>query len=401
MGKKVAIIGAGASGLFCAIECASAGCEVVVFEQNSKCAKKILVSGNGRCNISNANLSLSNYHTQNPNFLNYPLKNFSFDMFEKKLKEYGLLLNTLEDGRAYPLSNEAKSVAKLFEELALVHGVIFHYDAKIDDIKNFLQKYDAVVIATGGRAGEHLGGNDDGERFAKSCGHNIIPTYPSLVQLEIDSKTIHKMAGAKTEAEVTLLINHKKDISVNGDLLFTNYGVSGFAILDISQKASLALNEFSHVSISINLLPNFTMQQLSTHILNTSKTMKSFSIYDILIGLIPTKIASNLLISIDIDPNSNANATLTPKTAKKIANTLTNWRFEIEDTHGFRHAEVSGGGVDTLEIDEKTMMSKKQKNLYFTGEVLDVVGDRGGYNFAFAWASAYTCSQDIIKNLKD
>jgi len=394
--KSVAVVGGGASGLFCAILLAKKGAKVTLFEQNAKLAKKILVSGNGRCNITNKNLSSQDYFGENPSFVESAIKKFGFFEFQKFVNAMGLLLDVKEDGRAYPLSNEAKSVAKLFEEYAKNLGVIFHYNAKVNTIKDFMKKYDAVVVATGSRAASHLGGNSDGEAFAQEFGHSIVPAYPSLVQLEIESKTVHKMAGAKVDGEVTLFINHQKETSTKGDILFTNYGVSGFAILDISQQASQALLEFNHVAISLNLLPNFTQQQLTTHIINVAKSMPNFMLLEILAGVLPLKIATNLLDFLALSPALNA-AELTPKTAKKIANTILNWRFEVEETHGFRHAEVSGGGINTAEINPKTMESLKQKNLYFIGEVLDIVGKRGGYNFAFAWASAYLAAKDICK----
>ena len=398
MAKSVGIIGAGASGLFSAILSAKAGLRVEIYEQNAKPAKKILVSGNGRCNISNTHLSSNDYFSENPSFVSYALESFGFQEFEKFTQELGLLLTTLEDGRAYPLSNEAKSVAKIFEEYARSLGVVFHNECKITDIKEFMQKYDSVIVATGSRAGSHLGGNSDGEEFALLFGHTIIPAYPSLVQLELDSKIAHKMSGAKINAEVTLLINAQKEQSCSGDVLFTAYGVSGFAILDLSQMASQALCNYQAVDISINLLPHFTMQKLAQHIAKVAQQMPAFTLLDILIGLLPSKIASGVLESLDIAPNSQGSAIHT-KLTKKIANQLCNWRFEVSDTHGFRHAEVSGGGIDTTEIDEKTMMSRKRKNLYFTGEVLDVVGRRGGYNFAFAWASAFVAVESIKKEL--
>ena len=392
--SKVAIIGAGASGLLCAVFCAKKSFSVEVFEQNNKPAKKILVSGNGRCNITNRNITSNDFFSDNHAFVSDALNNFGFKEFEKFCNELGLILDVKEDGRTYPLSNEAKSVARLLEDYAKSLGVVFHNDTKITDIKKLKEKFDKVVIATGSEAASHLGGNSDGYEFAKELGHNIVPTYPSLVQLHLDSKTAHKMSGAKIEGEVTLLINHKQDSSSKGDILFTNYGVSGFAVLDISQRASVALMNFESVSVSINLLPSFNAQKLSAHISEIANNMPNFSVLDILVGLIPVKIAQGLLDDLKISHSTSAKEVHT-KLAKKIANGMLNWRFEVTDTHGFRHAEVSGGGVDTTEINPKTMESLKQKDFYFCGEVLDVVGRRGGYNFAWAWASGYAASKDI------
>lgn len=392
--KKTAIIGGGASGLLCAIFCARGGLHVDIFEQNSKCAKKILASGNGRCNITNKNISANDYFSQNPSFMEFALKEFGFCEFEKFCQSIGLLLDAKEDGRVYPLSNEAKSVASLLVVHAKNLGVTFHTDTKITDIKKLFCDYDAVVVATGSEAASQLGGNRDGLEFAEVFGHNIIPTYPSLVQLHLDSTIVKKMSGTKVEGEVSLLINHKKELTCSGDILFSDYGVSGFAILDVSQAASKALMEFSHVGISINLLPKFDVQKLSNHISKIASLEPKTTIQEILLGLIPSKIASAILEDLDIEASLCGDAIGT-KSAKKIANQLLNWRFEVSDTHGFRHAEVSSGGVDTTEINPKTFESLKQKNLYFCGEVLDVVGRRGGYNFAFAWASGYLAAKHI------
>jgi len=398
MAKNVAIIGGGASGLLCAIFCAKSGVKVDIYEQNSKCAKKILVSGNGRCNITNTDLSSNDYFSDNPAFVNDALKEFGFKEFEKFCNSIGLMLDIKDDGRVYPLSNEAKSVAKIFEDYALSLDISFFKDTKIEDIKKLQKKYDSVVVATGSQAASHLGGNTDGHEFAKEFGHNIVQTYPSLVQLHLNSKIATKMAGAKLNAEATLLVNSKKELTTEGDTLFTTYGISGFAILDLSQRVSVGLLEYETLDLSLNLLPNFTAQKLSAHIVKLSQNIPAFSILDILAGLIPLKIANGLLEDINI---ANSTKNINTKLAKKIANALLNWRFEISDTHGFRHGEVSGGGVDTTEINPKTMESLRCNNLYFCGEVLDVVGRRGGFNFAFAWASAYVAAKNITQQIRD
>lgn len=396
--KKVAIIGAGASGLLCAIFCARSSLHVEMFEQNSKCAKKILVSGNGRCNIINATYSKEDYFSENPLFVQEVLERFGFHEFEKLTKSIGLLLDIKDDGKVYPLSNEAKSVALTLEESAKNLGVTIHTDTKINDIKELTEKFDAVVVATGSQAAPHLGGNEDGMRFAQEFGHTIIPTYPSLVQLHLNSSIHQKMSGAKINGEVSLFVNNQKEISSRGDILFTNYGVSGFAVLDISHSASVALMQYQYVTLSLNLLPGFNQQQLASHMLNVAKQNPHYTLFDILAAIIPLKIAAALLDYLKLMHGEKASE-LDMKKAKKIAHTMLQWKFEVSDTHGFRHAEVSGGGVSLDEIDSKTMESKKQKNLYFCGEVLDVVGKRGGYNFAFAWASGYTAAQSIIQKL--
>ncbi len=392
--NKVAIIGAGASGLLCAIECAKIGKSVDLFEQNSKCAKKILVSGNGRCNITNIKVNRNDYYGEDPSFVTHSLDNFSFAEFEKFASSIGLLLDIKDDGRVYPLSYEAKSVASLLTNYALNLGVNFHTDSKITDIKKLLEKYDSVVVATGSEAASHLGGTKDGLEFAQICGHTIMPTYPSLVQLHLNGESFKKMSGAKVDGEATLLINNKKSITTKGDILFTNYGVSGFGILDISQEASESLLNYQTVDIVLNLLPKFTAQKLSAHIIKTAQDSINITLLDVLHGLVSLKIAKSILDILNFSHTMKA-SNINTKESKKLANQLLNWKFEVTDTHGFRHAEVSGGGVNTKEINPKTMESLKQKNLYFCGEVLDIVGRRGGFNFAWAWASGHAAARGI------
>lgn len=387
----IAIIGAGASGLLCAIECAKAGIDVTLFEQNTKPAKKILVSGNGRCNISNTTLTPNDFYSQTPHFVEYALSQFDFTTFERYVAKLGLHLTTLQDGRAYPLSNEAKSVANILVTHALELEVRLKTKEKITTIQPLLEQFDKVVVATGSEAANHLGGCDDGYKFAQELGHTIIPTYPSLVQLELDSPYPAKMSGVKVDGEATLYLNGVKEQTVQGDILFTNYGVSGFAILDISQAASEALLNHFCVDIELNLLPSMTPQQITSHLQKTHQEHPQLPLEILLSGLVPLKIATTVIETLNTQ-------TLNTKTAKKIANTLTKWKFEVQDTHGFRHAEVSGGGVACSEINSKTFASLKNNDVYFIGEVLDVVGRRGGFNFAFAWASGYLCARDIIKN---
>jgi predicted Rossmann fold flavoprotein len=398
--KNIAIIGAGASGLLCAIECAKNGNKVDIFEQNSKCAKKILVSGNGRCNITNTTATKDDYFGENPDFVTYALNNFPYLKFEKFANSIGLILELKENSKVYPLSNEAKSVASLLINYAKELDIKFHINTKITDIKQLLNKYDSVVIATGSQAASHLGGNSDGLTFAKVCGHNIIPTYPSLVQLHLAGTSYSKMSGTKIYGEITLLVNNKNTITTSGDILFTSYGVSGLATLDISQTASKSLMEYQAVDIVINLLPKFSPQKLSSYIIKSSQNIPNMTIVDILHGLLPIKIAKTILDECEISHDMKS-SNIHTKLSKKITNKILNFKFEVTDTHGFRHAEVSGGGVDTFEVDSKTMQSLKQKKLYFCGEVLDVVGRRGGFNFAWAWASAKLAAQSITNHNKN
>lgn len=408
LSKNIAIVGGGAAGLIAAITAAKAGHNLTVFEKSDRVGKKILASGNGRCNISNTSLHVNNYFSQNPNFVAEVLKQFHFEHFKKFCASMGLFLDIKEDGRVYPLSNEAKSVQILLHEQALSLHVRILYQQHIHKIhkqnstftltckenSTSYKGFDALIIATGSEAALQLGGSDEGYQLAQSFMHEIIPTYPSLVQLHLNSDIHAKMAGLKFRGSVTLFIDREKRETISGDLLFTKYGISGFAILDISQGASQALMHYQHVSISLNLLPQFNIQELNAQLSKLLKKLHNHTISHLLIGLISSKMVPHILFTCKIDSQTLC-ADITTKSLKKILFCITQWRFDVSDTHGFQHAEVSGGGISTEDIDAKSMQSKLTKGLYFAGEVLDVVGERGGYNLHFAWASGSISAHSI------
>jgi predicted Rossmann fold flavoprotein len=405
--KSIAIIGGGASGLMAALFAARAGARVTVYEHNNSVGKKILASGNGRCNIINTTASYEDYAGADPQFVTYALKQLNFHYFESLCHSIGLLLDIKEDGRCYPLSNEAKSVLiALKSALSQAGGHILTESpvrAITKDTEGFIlttpndkRRYDAVLIATGSSAAPQLGATEDGYAFARAFGHEILPTYPSLVQLHLSSKHPPKMAGVKTVAEVTLVIDGKRAAKVSGDILFTAYGISGLAILDISQRGSFALLHKQRVSISLNLLPRFDTHTLTHTLEKLFASIPSQSIQNALCGLLPAKIVTYLLEDAQI-PLATHVSELNPKEIKKLAHLIGEWKFEVTDTHGFKHAEVSGGGVSTAQINPKTMESKLVDGLYFAGEVLDIVGKRGGYNFHFAWASGMIAGKEMGK----
>ncbi len=397
--KKIAIIGAGAAGLMAAITAAKAGADVTVFEQNSEAGKKILASGNGKCNIINRTSDIHDFEGEAPAFAMHALEHMRYKKFESFCREIGLLLEEKNDGKCYPLSHEARAVQTALQRTALRDGVQFILNAFISKItfdkgqytiRTAAQKnaFDSVIVATGSPAAPQLGGNASGMELARCFGHRVIDPFPSLVGLHLDEPALSQMAGVKTFARVTLSIENEPVADEEGDILFTKYGISGFAILDLSYRASYALSHYSRVTLSLDLLPALTRQSLATHIEQMAKSIAQESLYDLMCGLIPHKLVKPLLLRANIPINrscGNVNA----KMAKQIAYALKHWRFDVTDTHGYKHAEVAGGGVATDEIDAQTMESKRSAGLYFAGEVIDITGHRGGFNFHFAWASGF------------
>lgn len=390
-----------------AIFAARSGSDVTVYEHNSSVGKKILASGNGRCNIINTTATADDYFGIDPHFATYALEQLPFADFIDFCHSIGLLLDIKDDGRCYPLCNEAKAVLHALNSAAKDAGVKILIDTKVNKIAKTHEafvvhtdhdkmKFDKLLIATGSQAAPQLGATDDGYRFATAFGHTLVPAYPSLVQLHLNSKFHHKMAGVKTFARVTLFVNTKEVEKVQGDILFASYGISGLAILDISQKASLALLNQQKVILSINLLPRFDAQQLSDILHQLIAAVPNHTLETVLGGLVPAKTVAHLCEAAIVNPVKSVSK-LTPKEIDKLLELIGNWRFEVIGTHGFKHAEVSGGGVATKNVNNKTMESNLVSGLYFAGEVLDIVGRRGGYNFNFAWASGMIAGRQMAK----
>lgn len=407
---KIAIIGAGAAGIMAAITAKRLNkkLQIHIFDANKSIGKKILASGNGRCNISNTKISSKNYLGENVDFVNFALKDFDFNAFERFCKSIGLFLDIKESNKVYPLSNEAKSVTNLFSlELKNLEVEIFyeHFVTKLEKLEDKFKvfvadkefsTYDKVLISCGLAAAPQLNSSEQGLEIAKAFNHSINETYPSLVGLQTKDTYNSRLQGVKKECKLSLYVNSKFEEEIFGDILFTSYGVSGFAVLDISQKAVLNLIKNFDIEIKIDFFPKINTNDLSNLIQNLCKTLSKQKVLDILTGIISSKIAYVLLNLCKLDINVKAKE-INTKQIKTLTHQLKAWSLKIIGTQGFAHSEASGGGVRTCEIDNKTFESKLCKNLYFAGEVLDIVGNRGGYNLHFAWASGYLAGKSLAK----
>jgi predicted Rossmann fold flavoprotein len=376
---NIAVIGGGASSMIASIIASQNGHNITIFEKNNKLGKKILATGNGRCNITNNNPILENYHSQNINIVQNILDKFTLQDTIKFFESIGLLICEGEkSNRLYPMSFQASSVVELLEKKLQDLKVNIKLSSHITKISYTNDKYnltvndtleysfDKIIIATGSQAHPKLGGCKDGYIFAKQFKHNIITTSPTLVQLISDFKYLNQLAGVKFNGTASLFINKQKITQSTGDILFTKYGLSGSSILEISREVDINLKKNNFVEVQLDLLPSFSKSKLDTLLSNNIQ----------LNGILNKKLSSFL---IDTSQNNQ----------KKIINTIKNMKLTITNTKGFDFAEVSTGGVDTLQINQNTLESTIQKNLYFCGEVLDVDGDCGGFNLQWAWSSGY------------
>ena len=404
--KELIIIGAGASGLVTAIVSARRGKKVLILEKNNKIGKKLLATGNGKCNITNQRPTLEHFYSSNPHIIKEFFEGYNYQSIKQFFKSIGLELIEAKEGKVFPMSLQASSVVELLvaecEELGV--QILCEIEVqKIKKIKNFyeiihnkgIEKTKLLVIATGNLSAPQLGGVDDGINFAKMLGHTSIKSFPSLVQLTSSMKKLERMAGVKIESRVTLVTKSGKIIQRQGDVLFTTYGISGLAILDISRFVMIELLKKRSVKLTIDLIPKMSQEQLFALMRKSlvKKSSKPLTIW--LQGFINKKLILPILEPLKLENETLNTLYSNREKLDSIVYKIKNFEFEVNGSRGYKGAEIATGGVDTKEINPKTMESKKHKGVYFTGEVLDVDGDRGGFNLHFAWICGLKVGKSI------
>jgi len=389
-----AIIGAGASGLVSAITLARKAQKVIILEKNAKIGKKLLATGNGKCNISNKNISPTRYHSSNNPFVKEILNGYDFEMIKNFFSSIGLELTEGKEGKIFPMSLQASSVVEILEYECYRLGVKILCNTPINliqkDKNEFILKSNEenfksknLIIATGHLSAPMLGGVDDGLCFAKFFNHSIIPSFPALVQLTSSEPYLKKLSGVKIESIVTLNTKNGQKIKKSGDILFTHYGISGLAILDISREVMVELKHQKSLTLLLDFMPKFSHEQL-TEIIKKNLNQKSSKPIEIwFLGFLHKKLIPLILEKTNLQNKKLSQISL--KEVEKIVFILKNFSFSINGSNGYKGAEVATGGVSTKEINPQNLESKKSKGVYFVGEVLDVDGDRGGFNLHFAW----------------
>ena len=399
--KEVVIVGGGASGLTAAITAARNGKDVTLIERNNKCGKKILITGNGRCNFWNTDEDLSHFHSSTPNLL----KDFITDERKNSILKFfdslGLAYKT-KNGYYYPFSNQAFTIenALLSEckklNIKIINDITVEKIIKKDcfiinpDKENIKAKN--IIIATGSKAAPKTGSDGLGYEISKSLGHNIITPLPSLVQLKADEPYFKNWSGIRTDVKVNLLIDHKYIKSETGEIQLTNYGLSGICIFNLSGEAAKALNQNKNVIISINFIPFASNPKTFLQTLNKNSYHKTIS--ELLEGILHYKLIDIILKKTHLKRDLLLN-TLTDNELNNLIKTLTDFQIQILDTHTLDHAQVCSGGIPLTEINNKTLESLKVKNLYFTGEIIDIDGDCGGYNLGWAWISGIIAGKNV------
>ena len=403
---KVGIIGAGASGVFAALILKQNYIDTTVIERNANALKKIYATGNGRCNFTNRNVSYKNYHGENPKFTISAIKKFDNNNVIEFFNDMGIPEVELENGKIFPKSLQASSIVKQMMCLANHLEVEFIFDSFVDDVRkngdvfevksnDSIYKFDYLIVACGSKAYKKSGSDGNGYILMKKLGHNIVKTHPGIVQLKLNGDSFKKMSGTKFKANAKLVVDGKEVFEFYHDVLFTDYGISGPTILQLSGEAIRAKNNGLDVKIridTVDLDENKLYEQL-IYIISLNYYKK---INELLVGLINDNLIEEVLNQAGINYDINV-CELSKEEIYKLAHTLKNLEFSVSGYKDEDSGQITCGGVDTDEINPSTMESKKIKNLYIIGEIMDVDGDCGGYNLQWAFSSAYSCAMSIIK----
>lgn len=417
MKHDIIVVGAGASGVIAALTAKDYGADVALIESNDRIGKKLLTTGNGRCNISNTLIEdfLSSksqvscpYHSSSENFYLPCLNNFTVQDTKDFFYSLGLPFTTMDNGKMYPLSLQASSVLDILRFAIEDRKIPIYNNTKVVNIdhKGSLFKIttssegrqdyyscNKIVLCTGGKSASNTGSDGSGYTLAKSLGHSIVTPLPALVQLKLDYKGLKAMSGVKFEGAVKILVENKSLMEEKGEILFTDYGISGPPILQLSRIASVNLNKKKKVTLEVNILPEYSEETL-INLIETHKALFPYrSISESFIGIVNKKLIIPILKEAGVTDLHKTIDSITWEEQDNIIGLLKGWEFHVSDTNGFRNAQVTCGGVNTNEINADTLESKLCPNLYLAGEVLDVDGDCGGFNLQWAWSSGYAAGK--------
>lgn len=393
----VIIVGGGASGLTAAIEAAGqlGPGQVLLLERGPRVGKKLLATGNGRCNLSNRQAGLSHYHGRDPGFVLPALRRFpvksTLDFFYK----FGLVTVEEENGKLYPRSLQASAVLDLLRMEAERLGVETRCDREVTEVRPQKGRFlvtageetfagQTVILAAGGAASSGLGGCELGYALLEKLGHRRTPLLPAIVQLKADTTHIRPLAGTKVDGVVTL--PGKSPAQQVGEILFTDYGISGPPVMSLSSLVTRRLAA-GPVTLFLDLAPDLQEERLLRLLSGRKQARPDKTLEVFLVGLFPKRVGQCALKAAGILPLSRTAGSLSPRELETLARQLKHWPVTITGTNGMKNAQVTAGGIETAGFDPETMESRLVPGLYGCGEVLDIDGDCGGYNLQWAWSS--------------
>lgn len=404
--KKIIVIGGGISGMIAAIYAKNNNNEVTILERNNVCGKKILVTGNGRCNYANSNYDIKNYHTSSNSNLDDIINETNILAFLDFYKEIGIIPK-IKNGYYYPYSNQAVTVQQALIKETMKKNIIIKNDIYVESVirkddgfvirtHNEIIDADIVIIACGGKSYPKLGTDGNGYNLLESLGHKIKPVVPALTQIRV-SENIKDLSGVRSECLISLIEDNKDIHFEKGEIQFTDYGISGICSMQLSRYVSYGLLNNKIEKIAINFIYDIASNIDEFNKFIESNHWQEFEISRLLDSLLNYKLTNYILKVNKIDGNKKVKD-LNQKIFNNLVNNLINFTLHASGTNTFDNSQVSAGGVDLEEINLKNMKSKIVPNLYVVGEVLDIDGNCGGYNITFSSISGMLAGMEINKN---
>lgn len=408
--KTLAIIGGGASGMISAIEAARLSedkLNIIILERMDRVGKKILATGNGRCNFTNINTTLANFYGKNPTFVDYALKEFTVDYTVNFFNQLGIFPKEEQKGKVFPYSDQASSILDCMRNELQRLNINIHTGF---DVKTIVQKgsrfkltsynnenitCDYAIISTGGCASPSLGSNGSGFKLLESLGHTITHLSPALVQLKTEPKEVKSLQGIKFTGTASLIYKDKIIAVENGEILFTDYGLSGPPIFQLSTQVTNRKN----MIISLDFMPEYNLKAVYDILDYRRETLTQLTMEHFFTGLFNKRIGNLIAKKSGIEKLSFPINSLSKDMLWSISGLIKDYQFTITGTQGWNNAQVTAGGVLTSEFNPETLESKIIPNLYCTGEVYDIYGDCGGYNLQWAWSSGFLAGRTIAQSI--
>ena len=391
----VIVVGGCSAGIVAAINAKrrNPDMKVAILEKLPRIGKKLLATGNGKCNLTNENAAMHDYVGKE--FVSYAFEKYSPEKIKEFFTSLGLLCYTDSCGRVYPESNTASSVvdALRFELERLKIDVycetpVTEIKHKSDFVINGEYACKKLIIAAGGKSSPSQGSDGSGYALAKSMGHSITKLYPALVPLCASPEITKPMKGVRVRNVNLTLKGDKKIAKTSGEILFTDYGISGIAAMELAAPAQKYIDNVKCIPFTnVDFMPDMSYDELVDYLLSLNKIKGFTNIDNLMTGFLPKAVGISICKACRLYKSDKLVSELTEKDIRKIAEKIKCFPLEVTGAKDFKDSQVTSGGIKTNEIDEKTMQSKICRNLYFAGEIIDVDGGCGGFNLQWAWAS--------------
>ena len=404
----VIIIGGGAAGMCAAINIKmhDRSISVAILEQLSRVGKKLITTGNGRCNITNLNINLDRYHGDDIGFAEYALTNYDNYFAADFFSEIGIVFTYDETGRGYPYSLQASSVVDCLRFALEEYGVDTFVDTSVmsytkkDNFFNIKTTNgdfvaESVIVASGlYSGGQKLGSNGSMLKILKSAGYKSVKTTPAIVQLKTETDVVKSLKGMKVDANVLLTIDGKEVRKEFGEVLFCDYGLSGPPIMQLSREVERMSGK---KTITLDLMSEYTFANVCDMLSYRVSVLRERTLEEYLTGMLNKRVGQAVLKMCGLKLSDSV-ASLKNSDIKQIASVIKGMKFKVTGTTGFDNSQVTAGGLDTTQFNPQTMESKRERGLYCIGEILDIDGDCGGFNLQWAWSSAFCASNAICED---